>query len=103
MARLALPPPSAYGLRWRQRQPRHQGSAASACARSSFRALKSKFPAARCLIFIGTEGRLPVSTDRPTEIVLRRSLESTLASSVAVVHQPGAMDRPTFMQSLIES
>ena len=28
---------------------------------------------------------------------------NVLASSVAVVHQPGAMDRPTFMQSLIES
>src|SRR5271163_3834191 len=56
MARLALSPPSAYGLRWRQRQPRHQVSAAWACARSSFRALKSKFPAAPCLIFIGTEG-----------------------------------------------
>src|SRR4029077_11354368 len=28
---------------------------------------------------------------------------NVLASSVAVVHQPGAMERPTFMQSLIES
>jgi Phosphoesterase family len=58
MARLTLLPPSAYGLRSRQRQPRHQSvSAAWACARPSFRALECKFPAARCLIFIvGTEG-----------------------------------------------
>src|SRR5271156_5722142 len=34
--------------------------------------------------------------------VLRQPLESALATSVAVVHEPAAMDRPPIMQGLLQ-
>jgi hypothetical protein len=35
-------------------------------------------------------------------MLLRRPLESALAASVAVMHQPTAMQRPPVMQSLVQ-
>ena len=62
MARRALPPPTATGPRSRQRPSRHQSvSAAWACARSSFRALKCKFPA-RAMSHLHWHGRICVRT-----------------------------------------
>jgi hypothetical protein len=36
-------------------------------------------------------------------ILLRRPLESALAASIAMVHEPAAMDRPPIVESLFQS
>src|SRR5262245_53550807 len=46
--------------------------------------------------------RLTSCSYRQTKMVLRRPLESTLAASVTVMHQPATMAGPPVMQSLLQ-
>src|SRR5216684_6049631 len=64
--------------------------------------LRSTPGLARRLLGERPQRRLTSSFYQPTQNVLRRPLESTLAASVAVMHEPAAMEGPPVMQSLLQ-